>query len=124
MIYNFGFCGVWNPDKKKINITELLELHKAVRATYEDPEYVDFNKQRRMLDMREHGFRMTDSGLKYTVPKMVLENKCEFIDKYDGEVYHLVVIQGVRYAPSLDGISHFTKPVKFTVSKSPSLIYL
>lgn len=84
-----GFCGAWDPGSAEQDISKLLEFHKTVRATYEDPKYIKWNKNRRMLDMRDHTFRVSEEGLRF---KSLKPGECDFIDKNDGHLYHLVVV--------------------------------
>ena len=97
MDYFMGFCSVYNEKGQELDLSRVMALHerKRVRQALVDKHFDipagDLRRRNRMLDTRDQGFEFTDKGLTF---KHVKAGECDFLDKSDGEVYHLIVLQG------------------------------
>ena len=72
------------------------------------------NHNNRMLDVNSQEFRVTNRGLEF---KNLKQGDCEFVDKSDGKIYFLLLLQAQRDTPSKHGAEDFYEPLKVTFSK-------
>lgn len=122
MDYYLGFCSAYDEDGVERDLTKAMEIHRQHKLRHQNKmKHFDVAgsktdlRRNRMLDARDQGFTTTDKGLSF---KNLKEGECEFVDKEDGEIYHLIVIQGQRDTPSINGTVDYVHPIKVTFRKS------
>ena len=96
----------FHEDKKKAE-----DLHQSY---FDLPKIRDSGgdlRRLRMLDTVEKKIEATSFGLSR-------DTACEFLDKADNKMYHLLMIQAVKETPSLDGTVDFLHPIKATLSNA------